>query len=109
MKINKNIFIILSLLLITGCRGNCPKGYLYADDRCYKYDNVDARVEYYCNNGGTLDGTKCIVMEEYNCSMLSDKEICNSTYDYPANKEYTCPTGYELNGIKCSKLIYYKK
>ena len=108
MKNKIIILLLFGLFIITGCWGTCPSGYSYYDNKCYKYENIDSEIEYYCNSGGTLYGTKSIVTEEYNCSIVSSEEICTKTYDYPATKEYVCPDNYELNGIKCSKIVYYK-
>ena len=106
-KVKKTLVIII-LLLCIGCKGKCPKGYSFYNNRCYKYESIDAEVRYYCNSGGTLNGTKCLVKEEYNCSRISDEEICTRDYEYFANKEYICPDGYTLNGKLCSKIKYYK-
>lgn len=106
---NKKYILIVSLLLIiTGCKKACPDGYTSYDDKCYKYENIEPTIEYYCNSGGVLEETKCIVTSDYNCSMISDKEICTETHEYPASKTYNCPNGYDLNGNKCSKIIYLK-
>ena len=107
---NKIYYIALVMLLFMcyGCNNTCPKGYNYYNNRCYKYENMNAKISYYCNRGGELKGNKCIITEEYNCSKISDKEICTNEYEYLASKEYTCPKGYELSGQKCSKIKYLK-
>ena len=106
---NKKYYIALFVVLfVCGCASRCPDGYTPYDNKCYKYDNVDALITYYCNRGGELQNSKCIVTEEYNCSRTSDKEICTTQYEYLAAKEYNCPKGYTLNGEKCSKIKYYK-
>ena len=107
---NKKYYIAFGILLFIccGCRNTCPKGYAHYDNKCYKYENIDAEISYYCNRGGKLINNKCVIEEEYNCSRINDEEICTNKYEYLASKEYTCPKGYELNGEKCSKIKYYK-
>lgn len=105
----KLYIIILIALLISGCYNNtCPKNYKNYDGRCYTIENVNPDIKYSCNRGGELNGTKCIITEEYDCSMTFDKNICTTTQTYLAEKSYICPDGYDLNNTKCSKIKYLK-
>lgn len=55
---------------------------------CYIWDTskTDAKTEFYCPSGYTLEG-----------------ENCTKYYETDAPFNLTCPTGYTLNGINCEK------
>ncbi len=86
---------------------NCP-GYTTVYTSCYKNT-------YSCPNGGTLNGTKCVVAGKttYSCpkgGTLSGTSCTvagtSVTLTESATKSYTCPTGYSLSGTKCYKKVY---
>lgn len=58
---------------------------------CYKWNesSTAAKLEYYCPNGYSLNGSKC---EKY--------------YEVDAVPSYSCPTGYTQNGSQCIKTTY---
>lgn len=67
-------------------QGGTTDGALTGSYTCYKNATqyIDARQEYYCIDGTTLNGNKCV-----------------KTFITEAPFEYKCPDGYSLIGNKC--------
>ena len=99
--------------MITGAACGSPcggKGTWYK----YTYYERTAKIVYGCPNGGTLNGTKCVVAgssysatasTSYSCPNggTRDGSKCTLTASPSTQTVYSCPSGYTKNGSKCTK------
>ena len=99
--------------MITGAACGSPcggKGTWYK----YTYYERSATIVYGCPNGGTLNGTKCVVAgTSYNATASTsytcpnggtrDGSKCTLTASPSTQTVYSCPSGYTKNGSKCTK------
>lgn len=117
-KILKLSYIMILLILITGCgkKLSCEDGYTLKDKACYKeIENKVATEVYTCKDGYTLkeDNSKCEKTEtvdaikQYSCNngynLSGDKCLGVSTIN--ATPTYSCPNGGTLSGSKCVQRV----
>ena len=93
----------------------CPEGYELNNKECTRiFKEVEASVNYSCNNNYTLEEDKCITYE-YN-NRITTSAVCPSGYTETSSNSsicykriieenptviYYCNAGYTLSGDKC--------
>lgn len=100
---------------------SCPEGYTQNKDICYKYVNatvVPGTTTYTCSEG-TLSNDKCVITVNASKQTVTGNYYCanggtlngstcvyNATY-HNGDTSCTCPNGGSLNGSTCSKSNNY--